>query len=50
MKDFKSIIILFMGASLILGAVAMHNGYSFNSVLDTHFMTFKLEAVYPRVP
>ncbi len=50
MKNFTSVAILFVAASLVLGSIAMLNGYSFSSVLDTHFITFKLEAIYPGVP
>lgn len=49
-KSLTWIAVLFFGATLALGLTAMHNGYSFSSVLDTHFVTLKLEGNYLNVP
>ena len=36
-------IVLFFGVSLTVALTAIHNDYSFSSLLDTHFVTLRLE-------
>lgn len=49
-KSVTRVVALFCGVTLILGLTAMNTGYSFSTLLDTHFVTLKLEGRYFNVP
>jgi hypothetical protein len=49
-KSLTWIAVLFFSVTLTLGLTAMHTGYSFSSIFDTHFVTLKLEGSRLTVP